>query len=145
MQAEPVDMDRTRILLVGLYIPKIVPRPTSIVNCLYPTVATVASNAPFDCVIHPSSHPAIHSSIHFSLGSAPVGVQCPLSSSLGEFQAVRNGSGNLSFLLCWCPSDTPTPPISNTAGMSTLMAHCQWEDETARLIILVCGSVISFT
>src|SRR6218665_2348285 len=28
---------------------------------------------------------SIHPSIHCSMGSAPVGVQCPLTSSLGEF------------------------------------------------------------
>src|SRR6218665_1674986 len=33
----------------------------------------------------------IHPSIHCSMGSAPVGVQCPLTSSLGEFLGYGDG------------------------------------------------------
>src|SRR6218665_236733 len=39
------------------------------------------------------------------MGSAPVGVQCPLTSSLCEFM----GSGDLGFRPCWCPSPFPSP------------------------------------
>src|SRR6218665_3690222 len=34
----------------------------------------------------------------------PVGVQCPISSSLGEFPAIGIGSGVLGFRPYWCPS-----------------------------------------
>ena len=44
------------------------------------------------------------SSIHPSLHGLSVGVQCPLTSSLGEFQAIGTGSGVLGFCPCWCPS-----------------------------------------
>src|SRR6218665_3015225 len=46
----------------------------------------------------------IHQSIQCSVGSVPVGVQCPLTSSLGEFPGYRVGSGILSFSPCWCLS-----------------------------------------
>jgi len=36
-----------------------------------------------------------HPSIHWSMGSAPVGVQCPITSSLGEFLGYWAGSGIL--------------------------------------------------
>src|SRR6218665_1331023 len=39
------------------------------------------------------------------MGSAPVGVQCPLTSSLG-------GSGILGFHPCWYPTPVPSPSIS---------------------------------
>src|SRR6218665_4161618 len=39
--------------------------------------------------------------VHPSMGSAPIGVQCPLTSSLGEFQG-----HNLGWL--WCPG---LPPV----------------------------------
>src|SRR6218665_1955333 len=35
-------------------------------------------------------HPSIHPSIHRSMGPAPVGAQCPLASSLGEFLGYRD-------------------------------------------------------
>src|SRR6218665_4214648 len=41
----------------------------------------------------------------------PVGVQCPISSSLCEFLAIGNGSGVLGFRLYWCPSPFPSPSI----------------------------------
>ena len=37
----------------------------------------------------------IHPSIHWSMGSVPVGVQCLLTSSLGEFLGNWAGSGGL--------------------------------------------------
>src|SRR6218665_578105 len=37
----------------------------------------------------------------------PVGVQCPISSSLGEFPAIGIGSGVLDFRPYWCPSPFP--------------------------------------
>src|SRR6218665_3869999 len=40
------------------------------------------------------------SSIHPSLHGLSVGVQCPLTSSLGEFQAIATGSA-------WCPGLLP--------------------------------------
>ena len=44
-----------------------------------------------------------------SLGPQPVGVQCPLTSSLGEFPnvAIGTGSGILGYRPCWCPSPFP--------------------------------------
>jgi len=51
-------------------------------------------------------------SIHCSMGSTPVGVQCPLTSSLGEFLGYWDGSGILGFRPCWCPSAFPSPSIS---------------------------------
>src|SRR6218665_2008116 len=42
------------------------------------------------------------------MGSASVGVQCPLTFSLGEFLGYWAGSG----ILCWCPSPFPLPSIS---------------------------------
>src|SRR6218665_3766421 len=42
----------------------------------------------------------------------PVGVQCPISSSLGEFPlAIGIGSGVLGFRPYWCPSPFPSPSI----------------------------------
>src|SRR6218665_374746 len=38
------------------------------------------------------------------MGSAPVGVQCPFTSSIGEFPG--------SFRPCWCPSPFSSPSIS---------------------------------
>src|SRR6218665_2274005 len=46
------------------------------------------------------------------MGSAPVGAQCPLTSSLDEFLGYRDGSGILGFRPCWCPSPFPSPSIS---------------------------------
>src|SRR6218665_2624025 len=37
----------------------------------------------------------------------PVRVQCPISSSLGEFTAIGIGSGVLGFRPYWCPSPFP--------------------------------------
>src|SRR6218665_1033092 len=53
-------------------------------------------------------HAYLHPFIHYSMGSAPVGLQCPIPSSIGEFP----GSGILGFRLCWCPSPFPSPSIS---------------------------------
>src|SRR6218665_1746594 len=39
--------------------------------------------------------------------STPVGVQCPIFSSLGEFPAIGIGSGVLGFHPYWCPSPFP--------------------------------------
>ena len=52
-------------------------------------------------------YPSIH---HY--GSGPAGVQCPLTSSLGEFLGYRAGSGILGYRTCWCPSPLPSPSIS---------------------------------
>src|SRR6218665_708558 len=43
----------------------------------------------------------------------PVGVQCPISSSLGlvSFKAIEIGSGVLGFRPYWCPSPFPSPSI----------------------------------
>ena len=49
----------------------------------------------------------IHPSIHWSLGSVPVGVQCPLTSSLGEFLGYWAGSGILGYRPYWCPLPFP--------------------------------------
>ena len=46
------------------------------------------------------------------MGSAPVGVQCPLTSSLGEFPGYWAGSGILGFRPCWCPLPFPSTSIS---------------------------------
>src|SRR6218665_3535217 len=46
------------------------------------------------------------------MGSAPVGVQCPLTSSLGEFLGYWAGSGILGYRPFWCPSPFPSPSIS---------------------------------
>ena len=54
----------------------------------------------------------IHPSIHCSMGSAPVGAQCPLTSSLGEFLGYWAGCGILGFRPCWRPSPFPSPSIS---------------------------------
>src|SRR6218665_1254499 len=40
----------------------------------------------------------------------PVGVRCPLTSSLGEFQAIGTGSGILGYHPCLCPSPFPPSP-----------------------------------
>src|SRR6218665_2410468 len=56
------------------------------------------------CIVHPSIDPC--------MGSAPVGVQCPLASSLGEFLGYWAGSGILGYRPCWCPSPFPLPSIS---------------------------------
>src|SRR6218665_1486360 len=41
----------------------------------------------------------------------PVGVQCPISSSLCEFPAIGIGSGVLGFRPYWCPSPFPSLSI----------------------------------
>src|SRR6218665_2343527 len=46
------------------------------------------------------------------MGSAPVGVQCPLASSLGTFLGHWADSGILGIRPCWCPSPFPLPSIS---------------------------------
>src|SRR6218665_1080483 len=51
-------------------------------------------------------------SIHRSKGSTPVGVQCPLTSSLGEFPGYWTGSGILGYCPCWCPSPFLSPSIA---------------------------------
>src|SRR6218665_2942684 len=55
-------------------------------------------------------------SIHRSMGSALVGANCPLTSSLSEFLGYSlytgTGSGILGFRPCWCPSPFPSPTIS---------------------------------
>src|SRR6218665_1953020 len=51
-------------------------------------------------------------SIQWSIGSAPIGVQCPLTSSLREFLGYWAASGTLSFRPCWCPSHFPSPSMS---------------------------------
>ena len=39
-----------------------------------------------------------------AMGSVPVGVQCPLTSSLREFLGYWPGSGTLGYRPCWCPT-----------------------------------------
>src|SRR6218665_2217710 len=51
-------------------------------------------------------------SIHLSMGSAPVGVQCPLTSSLGEFLGYWAAFVILGYRPCWCLSPFPLPSIS---------------------------------
>ncbi len=51
-------------------------------------------------------------SIHWSMGSAPVGIQCHSLSHLVSFWATGTGSGTLGFRPCWCPSPFPSPSIS---------------------------------
>src|SRR6218665_948118 len=46
------------------------------------------------------------------MGSVPVGVQCPLTSSLGEFLGYWAGSGILGYRPCCRPSPFPWPSIS---------------------------------
>ena len=47
------------------------------------------------------------------MGSAPVGVQCPLTFSLGEFPDYLDWLWyTLGFRLCWCPSPFPSPSLS---------------------------------
>src|SRR6218665_802302 len=46
------------------------------------------------------------------MGSVPVGVQCPLTSSLCEFLGCWAGSGILGYRPCWCPLPFPSPSIS---------------------------------
>jgi len=55
---------------------------------IYSVISTKAKSS---CVNYPS--------IHITIGSAPVGVQCPISSSLGEFP------GYWDWL--WCPGLSP--------------------------------------
>src|SRR6218665_3034602 len=45
-----------------------------------------------------------------SLGKQPVGDQCPLTSSLGEFPGYWAGSRILGYRPCWCPSPFPFLP-----------------------------------
>src|SRR6218665_2414327 len=48
------------------------------------------------------------------MGLAPVGVQCPLTSPLGEFQSRLLGwlwYPAMGYRLCWCPSPFPSPSI----------------------------------
>src|SRR6218665_3786142 len=47
------------------------------------------------------------------MGSAPVGVQCPLTFSLGEFPDYLDWLWyTLGIRLCWCPSPFPSPSLS---------------------------------
>src|SRR6218665_1819628 len=46
-----------------------------------------------------------------SIGSMPVGVQFPISSSLGEVPAIGIGSGVLGARPYWCPSPFPSLSI----------------------------------
>ena len=64
-------------------------------------------------------------SIHCTMGSMPVGVQCPLMSSLGEFLGYWAGSGILSFRPCWVPSPFPSPSIS-WSFFHSLFFTCHW-------------------
>src|SRR6218665_2876979 len=52
----------------------------------------------------------------------PVGVQCPISSSLGEFPAIGIGSGVLGFRPYWCPSPFHSLSILLLSVAST--PHC---------------------
>src|SRR6218665_412761 len=51
-------------------------------------------------------------SIHCSMSSAPIGAQCPLTSSLGEFLGYWDWLWYPGFRPCWCPSPFPSPSIS---------------------------------
>src|SRR6218665_643232 len=46
------------------------------------------------------------------MGSVPVGVQCPLASSLVEFLGYWDWLWYPGFRPCWCPSPFPSPSIS---------------------------------
>src|SRR6218665_2875479 len=78
-------------------------------------VNVVPSNCPVSWRKYSSLVPIlfllVHPSIHCSMGSAPVGVQCPLTPSLGEFQVIGTGYGILAFRPYWCPSPFPLPSI----------------------------------
>src|SRR6218665_509405 len=50
----------------------------------------------------------------------PVGVQCPISSSLGEFPVIGIGSGILGFRPYWCPS--PFPSLSILGVLHSLLS-----------------------
>src|SRR6218665_3513625 len=52
----------------------------------------------------------------------PVGVQCPISSSLGEFPSYF-GSGVLGFRPYWCPSPFPSPSIHTWCFPFALICH----------------------
>src|SRR6218665_554302 len=54
----------------------------------------------------------IELSIHCFMGPAGVGIQCPLTSSLGEFPGYWDWLGTLAFRPCWCPSPFSSPSIS---------------------------------
>src|SRR6218665_2439150 len=56
----------------------------------------------------------------------PVGVQCPISSSLGEFPAIRIGSGVLGFRPYWCPSDSIALPFAFYTWCFPFAAICHW-------------------
>src|SRR6218665_1412319 len=48
--------------------------------------------------------PSIHPFIHCSMGSAPVGDQCPLTFSLGEFLDYWASFVIICYRPFWCPS-----------------------------------------
>src|SRR6218665_4111781 len=54
----------------------------------------------------------VYPSIHRSMGSAPVGAQCPLTSSQGELLGYRDWLWYPGLCPCWCPSPFPSPSIS---------------------------------
>src|SRR6218665_3809657 len=58
-----------------------------------------------------------------SLGKQPVGDQCPLTSSLGEFPGYWAGSRILGYRPCWCPSPFPFLPSIPRCFPFTLHRH----------------------
>ena len=69
----------------------------------------------------------IHLSIHWSMGSAPVGVQCPITSSLGEFLGYWAGSCILGYCPCWCRPTSYFPSLSiSRCFFHSLFFTCHW-------------------
>src|SRR6218665_2747191 len=63
------------------------------------------------------------------MGLAPVGVQCPLTSPLGEFQSRLLGwlwYPAMGYRPCWCPSPFPSPSIYRYISMHSLFFTCYW-------------------
>src|SRR6218665_3538098 len=59
----------------------------------------------------------IHPSIHCSMGPAPVGVQYPLTSLLGEFPGYLGTCSGMGFRSYWCSSPFPSPSIYMYVGV----------------------------
>src|SRR6218665_1130293 len=57
------------------------------------------------------------------MGSVPVGVQCLLTSSLGEFLGYWAGSGILGYRPCWYLSPFPSPSMHISACFHSLFSR----------------------